>query len=236
MTAATSVSSAAGRRGTLAVLLQEVLTAVVRLRANRQATNDAAAFRAHVKQLLSTAHEDARRAGYESGDVKLAVYAVVVFLDESVLSSQHPAFSGWPLKPLQEEIFGGHTGGEQFFENVRRLLARQDSDDLGDVLEVHQLCLLLGYQGRYGGTRDELRRWMTAIAEKMGRIRGGPQPLSPEGGPPQHEKIPVPVDPWMRRLRYAALGGLALAVLLFLVFRLWLLPSWVSDLRAVQVP
>lgn len=213
-----------------------MLTAVVRLRANRQATDDAAAFRAQVKQLLSAAHEDARRAGYQSHDVKLALYGVVVFLDESVLSSQHPAFGGWPLKPLQEEVFGGHTGGEQFFDNLRELLARQDSEDLADVLEVYQLCLLLGFQGRHGGSRDDLRRWMTAIAEKMGRIRGGAPVISPEAAPPEGETIPVPVDPWMRRLRYAALGGLGLAVVLFILFRFILLPSWVADLRAVHLP
>ena len=41
------------RRGTLALALQEALTAVVRLRANRQTAADAESFRAHLKSLLA---------------------------------------------------------------------------------------------------------------------------------------------------------------------------------------
>ena len=219
-------------RGLLAVALQEAFTATVRLRANRQAAADASVFREHIKHLLSAAHEEARRAGYAAEDVKLAIYALVVFLDESVLDSQHPAFVGWPRKPLQEEVFGGHTGGEQFFESLRALLARQDSEDLADVLEVYQLCLLLGFQGRHAGGRDELRRWMAAIAEKTARIRGAPPPLSPDGLTPANETIAVPPDPWMRRLVYAGIGSLA-AALVLLFFQFVLLHDWVGDLRAV---
>src|SRR5207247_1621893 len=80
-------------------------------------------FRNHVKQLLSGAHEEARRAGYASDDVKLAIYAIVMFLDESILNSPLPALAGWSRKPLQEELFGEHMGGESFFENLRTLIA-----------------------------------------------------------------------------------------------------------------
>ena len=98
----------ARRRGTLALVLQEALTAIVRLRANRQAAADAESFRAHLKQLLATADDQSRRAGYDQGTVKRAIYAATVFLDESVLNSSQPMFADWPRKPLQEEIFGGH--------------------------------------------------------------------------------------------------------------------------------
>ena len=83
----------------------------MRLRANRQTAADADSFRAHLKQLLATADDQARRSGYDQGTVKRAIYAVTVFLDESVLNSSQPMFADWPRKPLQEEIFGGHMGG-----------------------------------------------------------------------------------------------------------------------------
>jgi type VI secretion system protein ImpK len=220
------------RRGILALALQEPFTATVRLRANRQSATDAQSFRDHVKQLLTAAHEEARNAGYGGEDVKLAIYAAVVFLDESVLNSRHPAFAEWPRRPLQEEIFGGHMGGETFFQNLQALLGRQDSDDLADVLEVYQLCLLLGFQGRYGGGgRDELRAWSTAIAEKMARIRGAGALLSPAWAPPAGEVIPVPKDPWLRPLLYGAIGVFALSSLLALLFWLWQ-HSWITDLRS----
>jgi len=215
----------------MALALQETLTATVRLRANRQSATDAESFRSHVKQLLSTAHDEARRVGYAGEDVKLAIYAAVVFLDESVLNSRHPAFVDWPRRPLQEELFGGHTGGEGFFQNLQALLARQESDDLGDVLEVYQLCVLLGFQGRYGGAgHDEMRAWATAVADKIARTRGGRGALSPAWAPPTDEVIPIPKDPWVRPLAYTAAGLGAVSLLLSLLF--WILQqSWIADLR-----
>jgi type VI secretion system protein ImpK len=221
----------AHRRGLLALALQETLTATVRLRTNRQSATDAEGFRAQVKQLLATAHEEARRAGYAGEDSKLAIYAAVVFLDESVLSSRHPSFAEWPRRPLQEEIFGGHTGGETFFQNLHALIGRQDSDDVADVVEAYQLCLLLGFQGRYGASgRDELRAWMTAAADKIGRIRGGAGPLSPGWAPPTDEVIPVPRDPWLRPLAFTTIAVFAASSLLALLFWVWQ-QSWIADLR-----
>lgn len=219
------------RRGLLALALQEALTTTVRLRANRQTATDATAFREHTKQLLTRAHDDARRAGYGGEDVKLAIYAVVVFLDESVLNSRHPAFAEWPRRPLQEELFGGHMGGETFFQNLHGLLSRQDTDDLADVLEVYQLCLLLGFEGRYGaGGGDELRAWRTAVADKLARVRGRPGALSPAWAPPTDEVIPVPKDPWIRPLAYGAIAVLAASSLTAFLFWMWQ-QSWITDLR-----
>jgi len=219
------------RRGMLALALQELFTTTVRLRANRQAAADAASFREHVKQLLTHAHDEARRAGYGGEDVKLAIYAAVVFLDESVLNSGHPAFVEWPRRPLQEELFGGHMGGETFFQNLHALLGRPDTDDLADVLEVHQLCLLLGFEGRYGaGGRDEVRAWRSGVADKIARVRGRPGALSPAWAPPTDEVILIPRDPWIRPLAYGAIAMVALSSLGALLFWIWQ-QSWIADLK-----
>jgi len=100
--------------------------------------------------MLVAADREAREAGYDRDVVRLAVYAFVAFLDESVLNSPQDMFSEWPRRPLQEEVFGDHRAGETFFQNMRDLLSRPDSRALADVLEVYLLCLLLGYRGRYG--------------------------------------------------------------------------------------
>jgi type VI secretion system protein ImpK len=88
--------------------------------------------------------------GYTSEDVRLAAFAVVALLDESALNARQPALADWARRPLQDELFGGHLAGEWFFQHVEQLLARPDSAALADVLEVHQLVLLLGFRGRYG--------------------------------------------------------------------------------------
>lgn len=212
--------AAPSRRGQLALVLQEVLTATVRLRANRQVAADAESFRAHIKQLLSGAQREARRLGYSADDVALVLYAVVTFLDESVLNSAQPMFASWPSRPLQEEIFGGHMGGEVFFQHLRQLLARQDSEDVADVLEVFQLCLLLGFQGRYSvADSGELRGLATAAGEKIRRIRGSFGELSPSWALPSGETPLRSRDPWLPWLTMAALAMFVGVWLLFGWFR-----------------
>lgn len=220
---------APSRRGQLALVLQEVFTATVRLRANRQVAADADSFRAHIKHLLSEAQREARRLGYSSDDVSLVLYAAVAFLDESVLNSDQPMFSSWPNRPLQEEIFGGHMGGEVFYQHLRQLLAAQDSENVADVLEVFHLCLLLGFSGRYSTTdRGELRGLSTAAGEKIQRIRGSFGALSPAWELPSGESIPRTRDPWLSVL-------LLLAVTTFV--GVWLLFGWFRttlDSRSLQ--
>ncbi len=228
----TSAASPA-RRGLLALLLQEAFTAAIRLRANRQVVANADAFRTHIKQLLAAADRDARRAGYDGEYVKLAVYAFVAFLDESVLNSNQPSFAAWPRQPLQEEIFGDHTAGETFFLHLRELLSRQGSEELADLLEVFQLCLLLGFRGRYGvGDRGGIEGLMAAVQEKILRIRGGHPPLSPMWALPPQETVAVAGDPWVPRLAVLAAATFALAVVLFIVFRL-LLDSGIAELQTI---
>lgn len=240
MTAPASAASAATaaepvkRRGGLALALQEALTAVVRLRASRASAADAASFRTHLKQLLAAADDSARRSGYGQSEIKRAIYAVTVFLDESVLNSAQPMFADWPRQPLQEELFGGHMGGEIFFQNLRELLTRQDSEDLADLLEVHQLCLLLGFKGRYSmGDSGELRSLMGQTAEKINRIRGGWGVLAPNWSPSATESVPISADPWLKRLLLVSGGTTAFALMLFLVFKLTL-RSGISEIEALK--
>ena len=62
-------SPALDRRGwNLALGFQEVFTAIVRLRYNRQAVSDAESFRAQMKQALRVAEQEARSRGCNEGD------------------------------------------------------------------------------------------------------------------------------------------------------------------------
>ena len=142
-------SAVASRSDNLALILQEVLTAVVRLRSNRQAVSDANSFRIHMREALKAADQEARKRGYNADTIRDAVFAVVAFLDESILNSRNPLFADWPRKPLQEELFGTHIAGEVFFQNLQRLVGQSDSPELADLLEVYYLCILLGFAGRY---------------------------------------------------------------------------------------
>ena len=140
-------SAAAPTRTRLAVTLQEALTTVARLRANKQVATDAEAFRVRIKQVLATAEQEARASGYAADDVRFALFAVIAFLDETVLNSGQPMFAHWPSRTLQEEVFGVHMAGELFFQYLQQLMARQDSPDLADILEVYSLCAAARLQG-----------------------------------------------------------------------------------------
>lgn len=204
--------------GRLALILQEAVTATVRLRAGRQVAPDAAAFRSHMKHLIGLAHEEALAVGYPRHYVKRAVHGFVAFVDESVLNSTQPMFAEWARKPLQEEIFGEHRAGETFFENLQELLAEQDAQEVADVLEVYLLCLELGFRGRYGSGEGDLHHLKESARRKIERVRGRAGWLSPSWAPPADETAPVARDPWLHRLVVVAGVCVALAVLLFVVY------------------
>jgi type VI secretion system protein ImpK len=186
--------------------------------------SDAGVFRNQIKAAIRAAEAAAMASAYPVEDARLATFAVVAFLDESILNSGNPVFADWPRMPLQEELFGGHTAGEIFFHCIDRLLARGDSPQVADVLEVFALCLELGYRGRYSLSGQEgVRPVLGAMAEKMQRIRGGPGPLSPNWAPPQDAVRTKAYDPWARRLAFGALGFLVLALLLFAGFKVSLM-------------
>lgn len=91
-------STALDRRGwNLALCFQEVFTATVRLKYRRQDVPSADSFRAQMKQALHAAEQDALARGYKIDDIRRVIFAVVAFLDESVLSCRHPPL---PIGPV----------------------------------------------------------------------------------------------------------------------------------------
>lgn len=221
-------------RGKLALAFQEAFTVAVRLRAGRQTPPDAASFRVHIRQLLAHADQDARAAGYDGDTARLAVYALIALLDESVLTSSQTMFAQWSRQPLQEEVFGEHMAGETFFRTVHDLLGQQDSDSLADLLEVYQLCLMLGFHGRYGASDlGGLSGVMSAIQARIQRIRGAPSAtLVPGWQLPAQETVALGRDPWARRLWLIAGGAFAFAITLYIIYRL-LLRSGLAELQSL---
>lgn len=199
------------RFNSLALCFQEVLTAIVRVRFQRQQVQDAESFRAQMRRSLQSAMQDARSAGYTSETVQMGVFATVAFLDESVLNLQSPVFGDWARRPLQEELFGGHLAGEAFFRNLQQLLSTQDAAEVADALELHCLCLQMGYRGRYAlGDSGEMHQVLRQARAKIDRIRGTAR-LSPAVAAP--EVAPVRGrDSWTRILLITAciLAGLTI--------------------------
>ncbi len=161
------------RANNLSLAFQDVITVVLRVRFRTQRVSDAAGFRDSIRKMIAAAAGEGRRLGYSDATTQMALYAIVGFLDESVLNSGDPVFQEWARRPLQEEMFGGHFAGEYFFKHTEDLLNQADSAEVADALELHAVCLLLGYRGKYAfGDNGEIAQIIRRIREKIGRIRG----------------------------------------------------------------
>jgi type VI secretion system protein ImpK len=220
------------RQENLAFVFQELLTVGERLRSNRQQVSDAPSFRAQLWAGVKQADEEARRRGYSADDIELAIFAVVAFLDESILNLRIPVFADWPRQPLQEERYGHHVAGEIFFQNLQKLLARNDSQEAADLLEIYQLCLLLGFAGRYSmGGRGELRSIAAQTGDKIQRIRRTGAEFAPGWRLPANDAARASGgDPWVVRLAIIAGFCFVLLVILFAGFY-FLLGSGVESLQ-----
>jgi type VI secretion system protein ImpK len=203
------------RTSNLALAFQEVFTVVLRTRFSIQRVEDAETFRSIVRKMISAAVKECASMGYSDESSKMAIYAIIGFLDESVLSSKDPVFADWSRRPLQEEMFGGHFAGENFFRNVTDLLNRPESVEVADGLELHALCLELGYRGRFAfGDASEIYVILQRIRDKIARIRGPYALFRPT------QTVPVSIqknpDKWVKRLVAITISLAIFAVLAYL--------------------
>jgi len=230
------MTQSAQRTNSLASCYENAFTIILRLaRLNQQSAANSQDFRTSIRAALKAAMEQAKTLGYSSDSNQLAFFALVSLLDESVLKLQSPAFGDWAQRPMQEEMFGHNRAGEVFFDNLRTLLARQDSQETADCLEIYCLCMLLGFKGKYAlaasitytsgqgnggawGQRPggEIQNLIHQAREKIDRIRGQVSFL-PDAAAPQVKQIAT-VDPWSRGLGIAALVLFVIALLAFAGF------------------
>ena len=215
------MTAAAQRRAeNLAFCFQELLTIGERLRSGRQAVQDSESFRYGIREALKTAGEDARRRGYTGEDIQLAIFAMVAFLDESILNLHHPVFADWPRRPMQEEFFGHHVAGEIFFQHLGKLQSRDDTQETADLLEMYYLCLLLGFAGKYAmAGRGELKAVSNETGEKIRRIRRLSPELAPAWELPGEPVRRTGTDPVVRKLVWSAAACLLVALVLFGVYK-----------------
>ena len=175
------------RSDSLALLFQEALIVVARIRAGRQRLGNPRLFRTQMRNSLGAAEKAASRYGYPASDLETVLKAMAAFLDESLLNAHSPQYAG-----LYQELFGATSAGESFVRNLASLFERPDSLTVADVLEVHQLCLLLGFQTHLSGL--EIRYLLREIGERIHRIRNArptPQPLLMNERPGQSESQTV---------------------------------------------
>jgi type VI secretion system protein ImpK len=124
--------------------------------------------------------EAAREQGHRDSDVKAAVYALAVALDEAVMS--HPDKIGLWLQAgaLQLEFHEQRdlVGGQRFFVRLDEL--RKQRDQAIEAIEVCDACLALGYRGRYVADPAGREALMASLYTDITAVRGEPSgPIAP---------------------------------------------------------
>ena len=167
--------------------------------------------------MIAAATAEARRQSYSDATTQMALYAIVSFLDESVLNSHDPTFADWLRRPLQEELFGGHFAGEYFYRHLTELLQAPDSPEGADALELHAVCLLLGYRGKFAfGSDGEVHALLQQIRAKIARVRGPFVLTRVEPAPPVAKTSSG--DRWVRSFLWAAAILLVASILFFVIW------------------
>ena len=139
-------SQSLDKKKTLADISSGSLMLILQLRATND-YGDPATLKTRVVEMFDDFERNARSAGVDNEKIKLAKFALVAFLDETIISSGWQRKDEWLTEPLQIKLFDTFNAGEEFFTNLNSL--RQRSSSNKDVLEVYYLCLTLGFKGMY---------------------------------------------------------------------------------------
>jgi type IV/VI secretion system ImpK/VasF family protein len=130
--------------------------------------------------------------------------ALAAFLDES--AAHQPGAERWREQLFQRlELPRSANVGHEFFDRLGPLLAAPSPDpaDLA-VLQVHALCLLLGFRGRYGAHVDAAEADVQHLLRRL-QLRLRPC-LAPRPAPPfGHVPRDMPHEPASRPLQLALL-------------------------------
>ncbi|XCN73053.1 MAG: DotU family type IV/VI secretion system protein [Candidatus Electrothrix aestuarii] len=190
----------------------DLFALVLSLPENQEQDLDAQQTQETFLTLVEEARQCARERGYNQQQFEEALFAVTVWVDETILCSDLPFVTTWSTYQLQLHFFGINNGGDQFYDRLDAL-DRQNTQ----LLEVFAYCLALGFHGRlYGDTAAlEERR-----AELNNRLYGDSAPsdklfpASYRSGTSKHGYIP----PKIYALRTLVLFLLPLSILIGIYF------------------
>lgn len=173
--------AALGGLNTLIAMANPVLGAVPQIRRTLKHP-DPAGLRANLRDQIESLQMSASFAEVPDASVQTAVYALCALLDESAAAT--PWGGAWLDDGLLKEICGESGGGEGFFTRLDQISAARDPVDAdnADLLEFYDVCLALGFEGRYRkaeGGRLALHDVRANLYALIARRRPRPSELSP---------------------------------------------------------
>jgi type VI secretion system protein ImpK len=176
-------------------------------------------LRQRILDLLGRIEHDAKEAGIEPEDIRQAVFALIAFLDETIIASGWVHKENWLTKPLQLEFFNRFDAGEEFFNRLEKF--RQRAQYHGDLLEIYYFCMALGFKGKYQVVdREKLRAIIEGTYADLRQLKkGSADILSPHGGRKEEfiEVMTREVPIWVVLVTAVALGFFFYLALTFLI-------------------
>ena len=172
--------AALGGLNPLIAMANPILGAVPQIRRTLKHP-DPAGLRANLRDQIDSLQTTASFAEVSDAAVQTAIYALCALLDESAAAT--PWGGAWLDNGLLKEVCGESGGGEGFFTRLDTISATQDPDnpDNADLLEFYDVCLALGFEGRYRkaeGGRQSLNEIRANLYSLIGRRRPRPTELS----------------------------------------------------------
>jgi len=141
-------------------------------------------FRAKAEGLVSAMEQRARESDVPGPLIEQAKFALVGFLDETILQSTWALRDVWAGNPLQLQYFNEFNAGEEFYTKLEGLRNAEDPKKL-DVLEVYFLCLSLGFKGKYADLKgmEKIKVLTDSISKELRKARSKADGLSPAWEP-----------------------------------------------------
>jgi type VI secretion system protein ImpK len=181
----------------------------------RRPGTDYDAFRARVLALLDESKLRTLAAGFSNDEYQSALFAVVAWIDEAVMTTQWAGTVRWKKELLQQSFFSTGRAGVEFFTRLDQIAGHQQA-----VREVYYFCLMLGFKGKFvtkaqEKTLDELKQHHVAmlVRDAQNIAVGDTASLFPEAYPSAAQLAPVVRDAASLKTTLMVIG-LPLAVLL----------------------
>ena len=138
-------------------------------------------LRQRITDLLNRIERRAKDAGLDFEDIHNSIFALIAFLDETIIASNWSLRDAWLAKPLQMEFFNRFDAGEEFFVRLEQF--RQRPHTFGDVLEIYYMCLALGFKGKFLiQEKALLRQIVEGTYTDLRQTRKSIESLAPHGG------------------------------------------------------
>lgn len=157
-------------------------TLILKLRSSDE-FGDPEVLRRRIKDLLDRTEREALRTGVSPDDIQAAKFALVAFIDETILSSDWSRKDEWMNTPLQLDLYDRYDAGEAFFDRLDAFL--DEARAHAEVLEIYYLCMALGFKGKYQiHEQEQLREIIETTSDTLSKLRGSNAgELAPHGEP-----------------------------------------------------